>query len=169
MFSHHLLEGNAVSWVGFWIIYCCVICYGGLKVSYVFSFVKNIDRFSSSDLVNAIDNVDVGISTLCWIVTCEEICHMFFNDWSCYFNWYNTIVLQRYLKCWFDHANCCLSFTVSCASEKFSIPLDIEIFFFVPSIWKRKPLLYVYTENNFCIQKSVANYKIVSEFKFCYL
>ena len=106
------------------------------------------------DLVNAINDVDVGISSLCWIFICYEVCHMFLNDWSCYLNWYNTIVLQWYLKCWFNGANCCLLFTVLHVSYEFSIPLYITILFLIPSIWKRKLLLYIYAENNLCIWES---------------
>ena len=32
------------------------------------------------DLVNTINDIDVGISTLCWIVICDEVSYMFLND-----------------------------------------------------------------------------------------
>ena len=72
-----------MSVVTFWMIHCCVICYGRLKAPYVFSFVKgdvficliwnqDVDRCFPFDLVNSVNDIDVGVPTLYWIVICDE-------------------------------------------------------------------------------------------------
>ena len=127
LFSHHLLKSDTISWVNFWLIYCYVIHYGRLKVSYVLSFVKGnvfvgiiryqyVDRCLPFNLVNTVNDVGVGVSSLSWIVISDKISHMFLNYPSCDLDWYNTLVSWWDFKLWFNCAYCGLLFTVLCVS-----------------------------------------------------
>ena len=106
---------------------------------------KYVDRCFSLDLVNAINDVDVWVSSLCSVVICDEICHLFFNNWSTNSNWYNTIVSWQYIECRFNCANGCLLFAVSCICQEFSFLLNVTVHFLIPSISNRE-FLYIYAK-----------------------
>ena len=53
----------------------------------------------SFDFEDAINDVYVWTSSLCSVVVCNEVCHLFFDNRSTNFNWYNTVALWWYFKC----------------------------------------------------------------------
>ena len=59
---------------------------------------KNVERCPVLDLVNAINDVNVGISTLGCAVISDEMCCMCDDEWSTDLNRYYTIVSRWYLK-----------------------------------------------------------------------
>ena len=110
-------------------VICCVLCYGGFKASYALSFDKGhvftgiiryqyVNTCFPFNFVRTINGVDVGVSSLCWIVISDKISHMF-NYWSCDLNWYNTIVSWWDFMWWFYCAYCCVS---QCSTLEFIVP-----------------------------------------------
>ena len=104
---HHFLQCDTVSMMCLSLI-CGVQCYW-FKVSNVFPFMKgevfisvtgdeNVDRCPVLDLVNAINYVDVGVSTLGCAVISDKVCCMCGNEQSADLNRYYTIVSRWYLK-----------------------------------------------------------------------
>ena len=59
---------------------------------------KNVDQCPVLDLVNAINYVNVGVSTLGCAVISDKMCCMCGDEWSADLNWYYTIVSSWYLK-----------------------------------------------------------------------
>ena len=162
LFCHHLLKSDTISWVSFWLINCCVICYGGFKASYVLSFVKGdmfigiiryqcVNRCFPFNLVNTVNDVYVGVSSLCWIVISDEISYMFLNYWSCDLNWYITIVSWWYFKWWFDCANCGLLFTVFLCKLRIYHPFVYNNSSLCPKHMNVKTSFGYLCQHNFCI------------------
>ena len=118
-------------------------------MSYIFSFVecdmligviwhKNIHRYFSYNVVDATENVYVGIFPFHWILIADEVCHMSFNCMLFDLDWNDAIVSGWYFESWLDNPNSCLLFTVSGVSEKFAIPLYVTVPFLIPGIWQGK-------------------------------
>ena len=113
LFWHHSLHCNTACCIGLWTFMRMWIFFfmNVFQVSYIFLFVKcdvfvaiiwyqNIDRWSSLNVVYAIHNVYVGILPFCWFLIANETCCLS-CDWVAFdFNWYDTIMSGRYLKCW---------------------------------------------------------------------
>ena len=118
-------------------------------MSHIFSFVecdvligvmwhKNIHRCFSFNVVDAIDNVYVGILLFCWILIADEICHVSFNCVTFDLDWNNAIVSGWHLESCLDNPNSCLLFTVSDDGEKSTILLYVTVLFLIPGIWQGK-------------------------------
>ena len=69
---------------------------GGVFISVIRD--ENVDRCPVLDLVNAINDVNVGISTLGGAVISDEMCCMCGDEWSTDLNGYYTIMSGWYLK-----------------------------------------------------------------------
>ena len=115
------------------------------KASNVFSFVKckvfigvitdkNVNRCPVLNLVNAINDVNVCISSFGSAVICKEVCHLCGDEWSTDLDWNHTIVSGWYLESWFQCTYHGCVIVGMCKSQEFTIPLYITVFVLVPSI-----------------------------------
>ena len=106
-FGHHFLQCDTVSMMCLSLI--CGVQYYQLKVSNVFPFVKgevfisvigdkNVDQHLVLYLVNAINYVNIGVSSLGCAVIHDKMCCMCGDEWSTDLNRYYTIVSRWYLK-----------------------------------------------------------------------
>ena len=106
-FRHHFLQCDTVSMMC--ISLNCGVHHYRFKVSNVFPFLKgevfisiigdeNVEQCPVLDLVNAINDVNVGISTLECVVISDKMCCTCGDEWSTDLNWYYTIVSRWYLK-----------------------------------------------------------------------
>ena len=82
--------------------------------------------------MDAINYINVWVSSLCSIVICNEVCHMFLDNWSTYHNWHNTIVSWWYFECQFNCTYCCLLFTFFVYVTNFPSFLNVTVFFLCP-------------------------------------
>ena len=82
----------------------------------------------SCDVVDAIYDVDIRVSSFCPSLIRYEVNHMFINCWSCDLNWHDTIMSSQYFKGQLNNAYCCLLFTVPGICEEFSISLYVAVF-----------------------------------------
>ena len=106
-FRQHFLQCDTVSLMCISLI--CGVQYYRFKVSNVFPFLKgevfisiirdeNVEQCPVLYLVNAINDVNAGISTLGCAVISDKMCCMCGNEWSTDLNQYYTIVSRCYLK-----------------------------------------------------------------------
>ena len=106
-FRHHFLQCDTVCLM--YILLICRIQDCWFKVSNVFSFVKckvficiirdkNVYRCPVLDLVNAINYVNVWISSFWSAVICKEVGHLSGDKWSTDLNWNHTIVSGWHLE-----------------------------------------------------------------------
>ena len=87
----------------------CTIFYSWFKASYIFSFVEcnvfvcvigyqNVNRCFSFDVMDAIGDVDIRVSSCCRVLISNEVSLMFLNCLTCDFDWYDTIVSRSILR-----------------------------------------------------------------------
>ena len=89
-FRHHFLQCHTVCVM--YILLICRIQDCWFTVSNIFSSVKceNVNRCPALDLVNAINYVNVWVSSFGSTVICKEVCHMYCDKWSIDLDWNHT-------------------------------------------------------------------------------
>ena len=113
LLCHHFLQGYTDSLMCFPFIYCSVINDSWFKMSNISSLMESevsvsvvgheyVDRGFTLNSVDTTNFLYIWVSSFCSIVICNKVCHLFFNNWSTYLNWHNTIVSWWYFKYWFD-------------------------------------------------------------------
>ena len=96
---------------------------------------QNVDRCFGFNVAYSIHNVYVGILSFCWFLIANEASCLSCNWVTFDFDWYDTVMSRRNLKCWFDNSYCCLLCAVLGVCEKSAILLYLASLLLAPSIW----------------------------------
>ena len=82
--------------------------------------------------MNAIYDVEIGVSSFCRILISYKVCCMFCNCVAFDLDWYAAIMCRQYFKGQFDNTCCCYLFAVVSLCEESLISLYVAIFFRYP-------------------------------------